>query len=122
MWKEGKRYRAKQRKSSCGDLFRLRYLQVEQEDFAPKTETFFTTFLPPHDRQDTLIEAPLISRSNSLLQRAQANSKMGTGPPSRSYALAGGIDRASARNFSMPTSVSGWRTICSSTENGTVAM
>ena len=88
----------------------------------PKTENFFVTFLPPHEGQDTLTEAPLTNRSNSRPQRAQANSKMGTGPPSRSYALAGGIDRASARNFSMPTSVSGWRTICSSTENGTVAM
>ncbi len=90
--------------------------------FEPKTENFFTTFLPPHAGQTTLTAAPLTSRSNSLPQRPQTNSKMGTGAPSRSYALAGGIERASARNFSMPTSVSGWRTICSSTANGTVAM
>ena len=52
--------------------------------FEPKTENFFTTFFPPHDGQDTLIETPLTKRSNSWLQRLQANSKMGTGAPSRS--------------------------------------
>ena len=117
------------------------YLHEEQEDFEqevqppppcdgvnfppllePKTENFFVTFLPPHDGHGTLVEAAPTSRSNSLPQRAQTNSKMGSGAPSRTVGQAGGIDRASARNFSMPTSVSGWRTICSSTENGTVAM
>ena len=117
------------------------YLHEEQEDFEqevqppppcdevnfpllfePKIENFFTTFFPPHAGQDTLTEAPLTNRSNSLPQRPQPNSKMGTAAPYRIYAPAGGIDRASARNFSMPTSVSGWRTICSSTVNGTVAM
>ena len=44
----------------------------------PKTENFFTTFFPPHDGQDTLVEAPLTSRSNAWLQRPQTNSKMGT--------------------------------------------
>lgn len=78
-----------------------RYLQEEQEDFEqevqpppcdgvnfppllePKTENFFVTFFPPHDGQDTLIEAEPMSRSNSLPQRLQTNSKIGTGAPSR---------------------------------------
>ena len=117
------------------------YLQEEQEDFEqdahppppcdgvnfpplfePKTENFLTTLFPPHDGQHTPPVAPPTNRSNSWRQRLQTNSKMGTGAPSRPYAPAGGIDRASARNFSMPTSVSGWRAICSSTGNGTVAM
>ena len=48
----------------------------------PKTENFFVTFLPPHDGHETFVEAPLTNRSNSLQQRAQTNSKMGTGAPS----------------------------------------
>ena len=88
----------------------------------PKTENFFATFLPPHEGQDTPAAAPLTNRSNSWPQRLQTNSKIGTRERPRPYAFPGGIVRASARNFSMPTSVSGWRTICSRTANGIVAM
>ena len=83
------------------DLICDGYLQDEQEDFEqdvqpppcdgvnfpplfePKTENFFVTFLPPHDGQETLIAAPLTNRSNSLPQRLQTNSKIGTAAPSR---------------------------------------
>jgi len=52
--------------------------------FEPKTENFFTTFFPPHAGQQTLIAAAApTNRSNSQPQRLQANSKIGTGAPSR---------------------------------------
>lgn len=84
----------------------------------PNTENFFSTRLLPHSGHAGTV-APVTSFSNSWRQRPQRNSKIGTPALQRP---AGGILRASARNFSMPTSVSGWRASCSMTANGTVAM
>lgn len=88
----------------------------------PNTENFFVTLPQRHAGQATRVEAEQTSCSNSRPQRLQQNSKIGTGAPAPSYAGAFGIDLASARNFSMPMSVNGWRTSCSRTANGTVAM
>lgn len=88
----------------------------------PKTENFFSTRFPPHAGHAMLAPAAGTSFSNSRPQRPQRNSKIGTAQGPGAPYPAGGIVRASARNFSMPTSVNGWRTSCSRTAKGTVAM